>query len=79
VQEVWGLLLLVVRRLVLLELKIWKVGLVWELVRRQLLVLGGSWVVENLLRSLLRMRDGVGRWMGRREKAAGLGKMMRGR
>jgi hypothetical protein len=49
-------------------------------VRRLLiLLLRGSWVVENLLRSLLRMRDGVGRWMGRREKAAGLGKMMRGR
>ena len=78
-QKVWGLLLLVVRRLVLLELKIWKVGLVWELVRRQLLVLGGSWVVENLLRSLLRRMDGLGRKMGRREKAAGLGKMMRGR
>jgi hypothetical protein len=78
VQEVWGLLLLVVRRLLLLELKIWKVGLVWELVRR-LLLLRGSWVVENLLRSLLRRMDGLGRRMGRREKAAGLGKMMRGR
>ena len=44
-----------------------------------LLVLGGSWVVEDLLRSLLSMMDGLGRRMGRGEKAAGLGKMMRGR
>ena len=74
-QEVWGLLLLVVRGLVLLELK-----MLVELVRRLLfLVLGGSWVVEDLLRSLLWRRGGVGRRMGRREKAAGLGKMMRGR
>ena len=74
-QEVWGLLLLVVRRLVLLELK-----MLVELVRRLLfLVLVGSWVVDDLLRSLLRRMGGVGRRMGRREKAAGLGKMMRGR
>ena len=52
-------------------------GLVRLVVRR--LVLGGRWVVEDLLRSLLSMMDGLGRRMGRREKAAGLGKMMRGR
>jgi hypothetical protein len=53
------------------------VGLVRLVVRR--LVLGGRWVVEDLLRSLLSMMDGLGRRMGRGEKAAGLGKMMRGR
>ena len=44
-----------------------------------LVLLRGSWVVEDLLSSLLSMMDGLGRRMGRREKAAGLGKMMRGR
>ena len=44
-----------------------------------LLLVRGSWVIENLLSSLLKMLNGLGRRMRRREKAAGLGKMMRGR
>lgn len=78
-EEVWGLLLLVVRGLMLLKLEL-VVGLVRLVVRRLVwLVLGGRWVVEDLLRSLLSMMGGLGRRMGRGEKAAGLGKMMRGR
>ena len=61
-EEVWGLLLLVVRGLMLLKLEL-VVGLVRLVVRR--LVLGGSWVVKDFLFSLLSMMDGVGRRMGR--------------
>jgi hypothetical protein len=84
VEEVWGLLLLVVRGLMLL--KVWLVLVLILLLVLQLLVLllkllllRGSWVVENLLSSLLNMLNGLGRRLRRREKAAGLRKMMRGR
>ena len=73
-EEVWGLLLLVVRGLMLL--KVWLVEVLLLLV---LLLLRGSWIVENLLSSLLKMLNLLGRRIRRREKVAWLCIMMRGR
>lgn len=72
-EEVWGLLLLMVRGLMLL--KLWLV-LVLLLV---LLLLRSCWVVENLLSSLLNMMICLARRIRRREKATWLGIMMRDR
>jgi dolichol kinase len=79
-EEVWGLLLLMVRGLMLLKLWLVVVVLVLLLVLLLLLLLlRGSWVVENLLSSLLNMMICLARRIRRREKATWLGIMMRDR
>jgi len=76
-EEVWGLLLLMVRGLMLM--KVWLVVVLVLLLVLMLLLLRGSWVVENLLSSLLDMMICLARRIRRREKATWLGIMMRDR
>ena len=76
-EEVWGLLLLMVRGLMLM--KVWLVVVLVLLLVLMLLLLRGSWVVENLLSSLLDMMICLARRIRRRENATWLGIMMRDR
>ena len=80
VEEVWGLLLLMVRGL--MSLKLWRLLELLQVLRLLLLLvlqLRGRLVVENLLCYWLNCFDGLSRSMRRREKAAGLSIVMRGR
>ena len=78
-EEIWGLLLLMVRGMMLLKVWLVVVLVLLLLLVLMLLLLRGSWVVKNLLSSLLNMMICLARRIRGREKATRLGIMMRGR